>query len=396
MKQPSSSAALSCQVCGSDSASVHFGSAVCLACAAFFRRTVQLSLEKSYTCTSDNSCDISQYARNVCRHCRMHKCLQIGMDRSAVQPKRNPIKKPTKLVTEAQSSPENICDKAVEGTSSENNVASFSAIFYASVRSQERPVLEDIAKAYRLLQEKRKAKYSSMNIPYKIDSKTGRKMLCDFDTAVVGKQIEIFFTGDFANSIKHFAEIPSGLDKFELFKQFMVIFESLDMCFRNLEPNWVETNIVHTMEDFWLDMKELPNIYATGVKTKVHFDPEECVRMFMPTIDQIKFELAQPMHDMKIRDQEMYALLGLALFDSNNNVSTETSVRCQDFRNRLFRELMDYCFEKDGPDGPARFGTIILLISACKRLRTASQEIYQMIKVFNMMDLDKMFLEICG
>lgn len=38
-------------------------------------------------------------------------------------------------------------------------------------------------------------------------------MACDFDSAVVLKKIELFFTGDFANDIEHFADIPSGLDK---------------------------------------------------------------------------------------------------------------------------------------------------------------------------------------
>ena len=61
-KQPVASAAQSqgCYVCNAEAASVHFGASVCPACAAFFRRTVQLSLEKTYICSSNNRCDVSQ------------------------------------------------------------------------------------------------------------------------------------------------------------------------------------------------------------------------------------------------------------------------------------------------------------------------------------------------
>ena len=46
-----------CCICSSpSSASPHFGSISCLACAAFFRRTVSLSIE--FQCSENNSCKV--------------------------------------------------------------------------------------------------------------------------------------------------------------------------------------------------------------------------------------------------------------------------------------------------------------------------------------------------
>ncbi|CAD5228036.1 unnamed protein product [Bursaphelenchus okinawaensis] len=80
-----------CVVCGDESDGLHFGQYTCRACAAFFRRTVSLRLE--YACKHNNMCDIEKNARNMCRSCRFHKCLNKGMQTSAVQHARDGIGK---------------------------------------------------------------------------------------------------------------------------------------------------------------------------------------------------------------------------------------------------------------------------------------------------------------
>uniref|UniRef100_A0A1I7S9N4 Nuclear receptor domain-containing protein n=1 Tax=Bursaphelenchus xylophilus TaxID=6326 RepID=A0A1I7S9N4_BURXY len=80
-----------CVVCGDESDGLHFGQYTCRACAAFFRRTVSLRLE--YTCKHNNMCEIEKNARNMCRSCRFQKCLNKGMQTSAVQHARDGIGK---------------------------------------------------------------------------------------------------------------------------------------------------------------------------------------------------------------------------------------------------------------------------------------------------------------
>ncbi|GMR41670.1 hypothetical protein PMAYCL1PPCAC_11865, partial [Pristionchus mayeri] len=79
-----------CLVCGSpNSASPHFGSVSCLACAAFFRRTVALNI--TFNCKANKQCQIYYELRMICRACRYEKCLRAGMKRHCVQ-KRRPSK----------------------------------------------------------------------------------------------------------------------------------------------------------------------------------------------------------------------------------------------------------------------------------------------------------------
>ncbi|CAJ0942405.1 unnamed protein product, partial [Mesorhabditis belari] len=84
-----------CHVCASpQAASPHFGAISCLACAAFFRRTVSLNI--TFVCKAENKCRIYYELRMICRACRYEKCLRAGMKRECVQKKRPP--KPGKRV----------------------------------------------------------------------------------------------------------------------------------------------------------------------------------------------------------------------------------------------------------------------------------------------------------
>ncbi|CAD6193967.1 unnamed protein product [Caenorhabditis auriculariae] len=82
-----------CAVCDSPNAStLHFGGRSCKACAAFFRRTVSMSME--YQCIGTNphaSCRIHHELRMVCRQCRYVKCLHAGMKKELVQARREDV-----------------------------------------------------------------------------------------------------------------------------------------------------------------------------------------------------------------------------------------------------------------------------------------------------------------
>ncbi|CAI5444267.1 unnamed protein product [Caenorhabditis angaria] len=76
-----------CAVCGAPSNGYHFNAPSCSACAAFFRRTV--TLNRNFQCAQQSICRVNYTMRVICRACRYHKCVQMGMDRSAVQPRRD-------------------------------------------------------------------------------------------------------------------------------------------------------------------------------------------------------------------------------------------------------------------------------------------------------------------
>uniref|UniRef100_UPI00358FFC97 estrogen-related receptor gamma isoform X1 n=1 Tax=Myxine glutinosa TaxID=7769 RepID=UPI00358FFC97 len=66
-----------CLVCGDVASGYHYGVASCEACKAFFKRTIQGSIE--YSCPATNECEITKRRRKSCQACRFMKCLKVGM-----------------------------------------------------------------------------------------------------------------------------------------------------------------------------------------------------------------------------------------------------------------------------------------------------------------------------
>uniref|UniRef100_A0A914ULC0 Uncharacterized protein n=1 Tax=Plectus sambesii TaxID=2011161 RepID=A0A914ULC0_9BILA len=89
---PNTSASISeeiCLVCGDASTGYHYGVPSCNGCKTFFRRTIMK--KQTFTCQYDGKCPVDKSIRCACRHCRFEKCLQVGMDRQAIQQNRDPI-----------------------------------------------------------------------------------------------------------------------------------------------------------------------------------------------------------------------------------------------------------------------------------------------------------------
>nr|ABO42264.1 estrogen-related receptor isoform-2 [Halocynthia roretzi] len=80
---PSSAPKRLCLVCGDVASGYHYGVASCEACKAFFKRTIQGSID--YTCPSSNDCEITKRRRKSCQSCRFTKCLRVGMLREGVR-----------------------------------------------------------------------------------------------------------------------------------------------------------------------------------------------------------------------------------------------------------------------------------------------------------------------
>ncbi|OXB71080.1 UNVERIFIED_CONTAM: hypothetical protein H355_010460, partial [Colinus virginianus] len=66
----------------------------------FFRRSQQSSL--SYACSRQQNCPIDRASRNRCQHCRLQKCLRLGMSRDAVKFGRMSKKQRDRLHAEVQ------------------------------------------------------------------------------------------------------------------------------------------------------------------------------------------------------------------------------------------------------------------------------------------------------
>ncbi|KAI7809802.1 RORgamma2, partial [Triplophysa rosa] len=72
-----------CKICGDKSSGIHYGVITCEGCKGFFRRSQQNNA--MYSCSRQRNCMIDRTNRNRCQHCRLQKCLALGMSRDAVK-----------------------------------------------------------------------------------------------------------------------------------------------------------------------------------------------------------------------------------------------------------------------------------------------------------------------
>ncbi|XP_041986957.1 nuclear receptor subfamily 2 group E member 1 [Aricia agestis] len=79
-----------CAVCRDHSSGKHYGVFACDGCAGFFKRSVRR--DRRYACKARNPglCLVDKAHRNQCRACRLAKCIDVGMNKDAVQHERGP------------------------------------------------------------------------------------------------------------------------------------------------------------------------------------------------------------------------------------------------------------------------------------------------------------------
>ncbi|KAF6293666.1 RAR related orphan receptor C [Rhinolophus ferrumequinum] len=89
-----------CKICGDKSSGIHYGVITCEGCKGFFRRSQNCNV--AYSCTRQQNCPIDRTSRNRCQHCRLQKCLALGMSRDAVKFGRMSKKQRDSLHAEVQ------------------------------------------------------------------------------------------------------------------------------------------------------------------------------------------------------------------------------------------------------------------------------------------------------
>ncbi|XP_055332795.1 nuclear receptor ROR-alpha-like isoform X2 [Paramacrobiotus metropolitanus] len=72
-----------CRICERQSTGVHYGVVSCEGCKAFYKRSVEKSV--NYKCDFGDKCDVAHNSRERCKACRFRKCQSVGMSFHAVK-----------------------------------------------------------------------------------------------------------------------------------------------------------------------------------------------------------------------------------------------------------------------------------------------------------------------
>jgi len=98
-----------CLVCGDHSSGKHYGIFACDGCAGFFKRSIRRGRDYPCKAKSGGTCLVDKTHRNQCRGCRLTRCINVGMNREAVQHERGPrnstIRKQMDVIFKEEHSP---------------------------------------------------------------------------------------------------------------------------------------------------------------------------------------------------------------------------------------------------------------------------------------------------
>ncbi|KAF8363836.1 nhr-19, partial [Pristionchus pacificus] len=374
----------SCLICGEDSTGKHYGIMACLGCKTFFRRAVVQ--RQSTECRSRDSCDASimkNEGRKACRACRYRRCLEMGMSRDALQPRRDLIGR-RRLQCALSPLPQHTGGKD-DLLELINRLTSVDVY----LRNKKFDAIQAKKEASKLHDELCEHNESFSSIKTKSLS-----IILGNDISTV-TQIELLTMLEWAVSIPIFNILPPE-DRLILLKNFAV--ENLV-----IEHGYYTASL--QVDDVWLIsngtcMPRNVNVLPEESKCKVSADRKWRQEKLYQQMTEVSIdEVATPLRNLRLSNEEVAVLKLLRLFSvtggylgvgGGNEISEGSRRLTNEFRNRVIAALFAHyeCIKRE--DDAERLGNVLLLLSGISSAASATLESLQVMRLFKIVHFDSL------
>ncbi|VDO24183.1 unnamed protein product [Haemonchus placei] len=382
-----------CTICSAPSNGYHFNAPSCSACAAFFRRTVTLG--RHFLCAHQGNCKVHFEMRVICRACRYAKCIQMGMERQAVQPRRDSNNGRRKISYSKRASP------SKQWASVTTTPKRVQGCLIAISRETGEGVLEMLLREERLYNERRSILYCVKSSISEIlsagevnDIPFSSRDLTELTFAGVRKDIraQILATYEWMRGWNHFKCLSTS-DKKILLRRCTLFHPIIDPCYLTMRLglpdrfvmfNGMFTGIAVDSEEGWRDES---CISATLKK-----------ELYRPLLDRVLADIVRPMQAINISFVEYVILKALVTFKSTLSTNISSSLkRCLNSQIDLIFVALSNHYANLGmsaEDVAVRTGNVILLVGNIFEVGMQCLESHQVIQFFDLWKLDDLLIKL--